>query len=77
MKWIKCNHKQVPPHDKELLVKFKHGIITCYFDKEQYEKDKTFVGNAYIWQDFEFYIYEWMLLEDFEKCLDKPEAANE
>lgn len=60
--WIKFEDKK-PEDGQSILAKFKYGIIDCAYDEERS------VGMTYIWQDIEFYIYEWMPLEKAEKLL--------
>lgn len=60
MKWRKIENEKPYPA-QEILVKFKHGIISCSRDEE-----RDNVGYIYMWEDKEFFIYEWMPIEEFE-----------
>lgn len=66
--WISIQDKKPEPN-QHILAKNKHGIIECFRDEE-----RDNVGTIYMWQDLEFYIYEWMPFEEFAK--DQPEAEG-
>jgi hypothetical protein len=64
MRWRKIEDEK-PADWQHILAKFKHGIIDCEWNgKEQ-------TGSTYIWQDFNFFVYEWMPIEEFETAIEK------
>jgi hypothetical protein len=65
MKWRKIEDEKPQPL-QSILVKFKYGIISCERDEE-----RDNVGYLYMWNDREFYIYEWMPIEEFEQAILK------
>jgi hypothetical protein len=71
LKWVKPSAENLPPEDVELLVKYKHGIISAYWDKERYDQDGTFVFSTYIWQDFEGYMYEFISMDAFNSVFER------
>jgi hypothetical protein len=60
--WINFEDKK-PEDGQSILAKFKHGIIDCVYDEE------SSLGMTYVWQNIQFYIYEWMPLEKAEQLL--------
>lgn len=65
MRWRKIDIEQPEPSQK-ILAKFKYGIISCERDLERHD-----VGYLYMWEDREFYIKEWMPIEEFENALNE------
>lgn len=64
MKWRKIEDEKPQPL-QPILAKFKYGIIACERDEE-----RDNVGYLYMWDDREFYIYEWMPIEEFEQSVE-------
>ena len=71
LKWVKPSPDNLPPENTEILVKYKHGIISGYWDKERYDENGFFVWNAYVWQNLEGYIYEFISIDAFNSVFEK------
>ena len=71
LKWVTPTDENIPPKDVELIIKFKHGIISGYFDYERYETDGVFVFKTYIWQDIEGLIYQFISMDAFNSVFQK------
>lgn len=70
MKWRKIEDEQPKPF-QEILAKFKYGVIQCSRDG-----DRDNVGYLYMWDDREFFIYEWMPIEEFNESFEEKTKAN-
>lgn len=71
LKWVVPSPENLPPEDCEILCKYKHGIISGWWDKERYDKDGSFVWTAYVWEDKEGYIYEFISMDAFNSVFEK------
>lgn len=75
--WTKPSENNLPPEDKEILVRFKHGIVSAYWDYETYKKDGTFCFTTYIWTDIEGFIYEFISMDAFNSVFVTKNKENE
>jgi hypothetical protein len=69
MTWRNINNEK-PKDGQHILARFKHGIIDCRWE------ESSEVGCTYIWHDLEFYVYEWMPIEEFELTAKQQTATN-
>jgi hypothetical protein len=76
LRWVKPDKENLPPEDTEILVKYKYGIISAYWDKERYDENGSFVWTTYCWQDLEGYMYEFISMDAFNSVFEDDLNAN-
>lgn len=75
--WVRPDKNNLPPIGCKILVKYKHGIISAYWDYERYAKDGTFVFSTYVWQDIHGYIEEFISMDAFNSVFVKENIKND